>query len=91
MIKMKSRWLKKRRGDMEMGKLFLVFLLIIFGLALTPTIGDAVWTALHNSTGTGPSNITGAPADLLELIPLIWVFIVIGVGAAAVVEMFEDM
>ena len=74
-----------------MGRLFLTFLLLIFGLALTPTIGDAVFSALHNSTGTGPSNITGASADLLELIPLVWVFIVIGIGAAAVVKMFEGM
>jgi len=92
---MRSNWLspkqrvikaltRKRRGDLDMGGLFLTFLLIIFALALTPTVGDAVDAA------TG-GNITGAAADLLELVPLVWVFIVIGIGAAAVVKMFEDM
>ncbi len=81
MLKALSR---KRRGEMDIGRLFLTFLLIIFALALTPTVGDAVATA------TG-GNITGAAADLLELVPLVWVFIVIGIGAAAVVKMFEDM
>ena len=76
--------LKKRRGEMDIGRLFLTFLLIIFALALTPTVGDSV------SAATG-GNITGAAADLLELVPLVWVFIVIGIGAAAVVKMFEDM
>ncbi len=69
---------------MTMGQLFLVFLLIVFALALTPTIGDSVVDA------TG-GNITGAAADILELVPLVWVFIVVGIGAAAVVTMFEDI
>jgi hypothetical protein len=69
---------------MTMGELFLVFLLIIFALALTPTVGDSVAAA------TG-GNITGAAADILALVPLVWVFIVIGIGAAAVVEMFESI
>lgn len=76
--------LSKRRAGMSMGQLFLVFLLIVFALALTPTIGDSVDAA------TG-GNITGAAADILELVPLVWVFIVVGIGAAAVVKMFEDI
>jgi hypothetical protein len=76
---------KKRSGEMTMGQLFLVFLLIVFALALTPTIGDSVFAA------TNATNITGAAADILELVPLVWVFIVVGIGAAAVVKMFEDI
>ena len=76
--------LKKRRAGMSMGQLFLVFLLIVFALALTPTIGDSVDAA------TG-GNITGEAAEILELVPLVWVFIVVGIGAAAVVTMFEDI
>ena len=79
---------------MDTGRLFLTFLLIIFGLALTPTIGDSVYNVLWNSsnvTNRIARNITGASRGLLELVPLIWVFIVIGIGAAAVVKMFEDM
>ena len=79
---------------MDTGRLFLTFLMIIFGLALTPFIGDTVYGALWNSSNVSnriATNITGASRGILELIPLIWVFIVIGIGAAAVVSMFEDM
>ena len=76
---------------MDTGRLFLTFLLIVFALALIPTIGDSVYSAIYNATGDGPSNITGPAVAILELVPLVWVFIVIGIGAAAVVKMFEDM
>ena len=79
---------------MDTGRLFLTFLLIIFALALTPTIGDSVYNILWNSTNVTnriANNITGPSRSLLELVPLIWVFIVLGIGAAAVVSMFEDM
>lgn len=74
----------RRKAGVSMGELFLVFLLIVFALALTPTIGDSV------AASTG-GNITGAAADILELVPLVWVFIVVGIGAAAVVKMFEEI
>ena len=79
---------------MDTGKLFLTFLLIIFGLAITPTIGDSVYNILWNDTNTTirvANNITGPARAIIELVPLVWVFIVIGVGAVAVVSMFEDM
>jgi len=79
---------------MDIGRLFLVFLMIIFGLALTPTIGDHVYGVLWNSSNVSnriPNNITGPARDIIGLLPLVWVFIVIGVGASAVVMMFEDM
>ncbi len=75
---------------MSMGTLFVVFLLIVFALALTPSIGDAVFEA----TGGGNltlTNLTRAAVDIIELVPLVWVFAVIGIGAAAVVKMFEDI
>jgi hypothetical protein len=88
------KWLKTRKAEISMGSLFIVFLLIVFALALTPTIGDASYDALWNSsnvTTRGPTNITGPSRALVELIPLVWVFIVVGIGAAAVVEMFENL
>ena len=96
MIKMKFDWIKnKRRGQVDMGLMFLTFLMIIFGLALTPTIGDAVYGVLWNDTNVSvriPNNITNAAArSIISLIPLVWVFIVIGIGATAVVKMFEEM
>ena len=96
MIKMKFGWIRnKRRGQLDIGRMFITFLLIIFGLALTPTIGDAVYGVLWNSsnvTNRIPNNITNAAArSIISLVPLVWVFIVIGIGAAQVVKMFEDM
>ena len=79
---------------MSMSELFLVFLLIVFALALTPTIGNNVYSVLWNDTNVSvriPNNITGPARDLVALVPLVWVFIVIGIGAAAVVKMFEDL
>ena len=78
---------------MDIGRLFLTFLLIIFALALTPTIGDSVFNVLWNSSKANriATNITGPARDIIGLLPLVWVFIVIGVGASAVVMMFEDM
>ena len=73
-----------------MGALFIVFLLIVFALALTPTIGVSVFEA----TGGGNlslTNLSQAAVDIIELVPLVWVFIVIGIGAAAVVKMFDDI
>ena len=77
-----------------MGGLFIVFLLIVFALALTPSIGDATYSAIWNSTNVTNrihNNISGGAADILELVPLVWVFVVVGIGAAAVVKMFEDI
>jgi len=86
---------RKRRGEMDMGRMFITFLLIIFGLALTPTIGDSVYGVLWNSsnvTNRIMNNITDPAArSIISLIPLVWVFIVIGIGAAVVISMFEDM
>ena len=79
---------------MSMSELFLVFLLIVFALELTPTIGNNVYGVLWNDTNVSvriPNNITGPARDLVALVPLVWVFIVIGIGAAAVVKMFEDL
>lgn len=79
---------------MDTGRLFLTFLLIIFALALTPQIGDSVYSILWNSTNVTnriANNITGPARSILELVPLIWVFIVIGIGAAQVVKLFEEM
>lgn len=94
-MKINWRGLKKRRGEMDIGRLFLTFLMIIFGLALTPTVGDSVYGALWNSSNVSARQMTNltntAVRSLLGLVPLIWVFIVIGIGAAVVVSMFEEL
>ena len=79
---------------MSMSQLFMVFLLIVFALALTPTIGNNVYAVLWNDTNVSvriPNNLTGPARDIIALVPLVWVFIVVGIGAAAAVKMFEDL
>lgn len=86
--------IKKRRGEVTMGALFLVFLIIVLALAITPVIGDLTYNILWNSTNVTnriPNNITGGARDIVELTPLIWVFLVLGIGAVVVVKMFEDL
>lgn len=86
--------LRKRRADVSMGVLFMVFLTIVFALALTPSIGDMTYDVLWNDTNVSvriPNNITGGARDIVALVPLVWVFIVIGIGATAVVKLFEDL
>jgi len=71
------------RAAVNMGRLFLGFILIIIGLALFPTVDNAVTTASVNATGM--------VAAVLELIPLIWVLVVVGIGVALVYEQFKDL
>lgn len=71
----------------NMGQLFLTFLLIIIGLALTPTIQSQVTTV----TGTGGNNLTGAALALANLIPLFWIIVILAVGVAAVYVQFKGM
>lgn len=71
----------------NMGQLFITFLLIIIGLALTPTVQQQV-TAV---TGAGGNNLTGAALALANLIPLFWVIVIVAVGVAAVYVQFKGM
>jgi len=66
-------------GKHDMGNLFVTFLLIVIGLALTPTVGSSVETAV-----TGPPAMTGAALALINLVPLFWVIIILAIGIAAV-------
>jgi len=54
----------------------MTFLLIIIGLALTPTVAT--------STTTAAAALTGAAATLCNLVPLFWVVIILAIGIAAV-------
>ena len=71
------------RAAVDMGKLFFGFILIIVGLVLFPTVDDAV-----NTYGV---NASGATAAILDLIPLVWVLVVVGIGIGLVYEQFKDM
>ena len=66
-------------ANVNMGELFMTFLLMIVGLALTPTIGTSAAAA---AAATG---IVGtAAATLVALVPLFWVIIILAIGVAAV-------
>lgn len=71
----------------NMGQLMITFLLIVIGLALTPTIQSSV-TAV---TGSGGNNLTGAALAMANLIPLFWVIIIVAIGVAAVYVQFKEM
>lgn len=60
----------------KMGELFMTFLLMIIGLALTPTVAT--------STTTAAAALDGAAATLCNLVPLFWVVIILAIGIAAV-------
>jgi len=64
----------------KMGQLITAFLLCIVGLALTPTVQEQV----NNITGSGGNNLTGAAAAIAKLIPMFWVFGIIGVTVGLV-------
>ena len=68
----------------KMGSIFTTFLLIILGLALTPNVADSVVAA------TG-GNVTGTAAAIIPLVTVMWVFLVLGIGAAAVYVQFKGM
>ena len=70
-------------GGINMGQLFLGFILILVGLVLYPTIQTTVDTELVNATGA-----TQAVGDL---IPLLWVLIIVGIGVALVYAEFKEL
>ena len=74
---------RTHRGAINMGKLFLGFILILVGLVLYPTIQTTVDTELVNATG--------ATQAVGNLIPLLWVLVIVGIGVSLVYEEFKDL
>jgi len=75
-------------GKKDMGGIMLIFLMIVIGLALTPTIQEQVLFATsgtYNATsGVGAGNLTGGARAIYLLVPLFWVILVLAVGLAGV-------
>lgn len=82
----KRSLLKNKRGAVSMGKLFIAFILIIIGVALTPTIVEQVTYV----TGVGGYNLTGSALALMGLLPMFWVIGVLGVAVALIYLSFRD-
>lgn len=68
----------------DMGGIVVIFLMIVIGLALTPTVQEQVILATGVANATWPGNLSGASAAIYALIPLFWVILVIGVGLAGI-------
>lgn len=76
-----------RRGTGKgLGSIIVTFLIMIVGLALTPTVVEEV----GDVTGTGADNLTGAALSIGELIPLFWILLIVAVGVAAMYVQFKE-
>lgn len=72
-------------GKRDMGGIVVIFLMIIIGLALTPTVQEQVILATGVANATWPGNLSGAARAIFLLTPLFWVILVIGVGLAGII------
>ena len=78
---------RDRSGKLNLGAMFITFLMIIVGLGLTPTVVESV----VGVTGVGGSNLTGSARAMALLISLFWVLLVLSIGVAAIVTQFRGM
>lgn len=67
----------------DMGGIIALLLILVVGLALTPTVVELCTTAVGG--GQGVDNLTGAAAAIISLVPLFWVILMIGVVMAGLV------
>jgi hypothetical protein len=65
----------------DLSGIIMTFIMMIVGLALTPTVQELVANSLSNALG----NLSGAAAAIVTLVPLFWVILVIGIGLASIV------
>lgn len=66
-----------------MSGIIALVLILVVGLALTPTVVELATTAVAG--GSGVDNLTGAAAAIISLVPLFWVILMIGVVMAGLV------
>ena len=66
-----------------MGGIIVLMLILVVGLALTPTIVDLIQTAVAQTHGAW--NMSGAALAIINLVPLFWVIMIIGVVLAGVI------
>lgn len=70
----------------DLGGIIAIFLMVIIGLALTPSVTELVLSSTTHSynaiSGAGPGNLSGAARAIYRLVPLFWVLLVVAVGLA---------
>lgn len=69
----------------DMGGIVVIFLMVIIGLALTPTVQEQVILATGVANASWPGNLSGASRAIFLLVPLFWVILVIGVALAGII------
>ena len=69
----------------DISGVIMIFIMILIGLALTPTVQEQVLLATGVANATWPGNLSGAAAAIFLLVPLFWIILVIGVGMAGIV------
>ncbi|MBA7491421.1 hypothetical protein ES702_01966 [subsurface metagenome] len=69
----------------DMSGIIIIFLMMVIGLALTPTVQDLVIGATGVANASYPGNLTGAARAIYLLVPLFWVIIVVAVGLAGII------
>jgi len=73
--------------QINMGELFMTFLLIIVALSLTGTVSESVISV----TGVGANNLTGAARSLALLVNVFWVILILSIGIAAIYYQFKEL
>lgn len=74
-------------GGINVGVLFILFLFIVLGISLLPT----VISQSDTSTGTPLENASSTVKVLMALVPVFYVFILIGAPVYVVNKMFKNM
>lgn len=67
----------------DMGGIIVLMLILVVGLALTPTIVDLIQTAVAQTHDE--FNMSGAALAIINLVPLFWVIMIIGVVLSGVI------
>jgi len=70
-------------SNSKIGKLFMTFLGMLLGVTLTPTIDNTVSSQLVN--------LTGAAGALKDIIPVVWIFIVLGAGVSYLATLYNKL
>ena len=70
----------------DLGGIIMIFVMLIVGISMTPTVQDLVGTATGTfNASTAPGNLTGAARAIFLLVPLFWVILIVGIALAGVV------
>ena len=62
--------------------IFSTMITLVIALALTGTIQAQVTGVIY--AGSGNANVTGSAKTLIQLVPLFWVIMVLGIGIGAI-------